>query len=121
MFKLEENVFGLGNWTSLDELEENLTMTELHRLFLAKQESDHNQRMFAASLKGVEMDPWVDPYSEASQQVRSNETIEERHERVKQQAAIRLAIANGELPEDYEYSSTGSSGLEGFGIESEDD
>ena len=100
-------------------------MTELHRLFLAQQENDHNDRMFTAALKGIEMDPWTDPYDDDYETntgpARQAETSEERHERVKQQAAIRLAVALGELPEGTEYSSSGSSGLEGFGIESEDD
>ena len=98
-------------------------MTELHRLYLAKQEEDHNNRSFTAAMKGVQMDPWEDPYEQHDEDapVQRNETNEERHERIKQQAAIRLAIANGELPEGTEYSSSGSSGLEGFAIESEDD
>lgn len=59
--KLEEYVFQLGSWKSLNELEDNVTLDELHRLFTAQQKAEHAQRSFAAALKGVEMDPFRDP------------------------------------------------------------
>lgn len=57
-------MFALGSWKSIDEMEDNLTVDELHRLFVTKQKIDHESRRFTAALKGVEMDPYVDPDDE---------------------------------------------------------
>ena len=89
-------------------------MTELHRLFMNKQEQEYNDKAFAASLKGVKMDPWVDP-----DEKESGESVEQKFDRIKHRAAVRAAIANGDLPEDYKEPKTDY--LEGFGFESEDD
>lgn len=59
--RIEEYVFTMGSWKSIEELEENVTIDELHRLFVTKQKIDHEARQFAAGLKGIKMDPFVDP------------------------------------------------------------
>lgn len=58
---IEEYVFTLGSWKSIEELEDHLTIDELHRLFVTKQKLDHEAKRFTAALKGVEMDAYVDP------------------------------------------------------------
>lgn len=113
VMKLEEKVFQLGSWDSLDKLEESLTMTELHRLFMAQQEKEYESKRFAASLKGVSMDPWEDP----------DDRYEEKEEpltfdQIKARAEKRAAIANGQLPED---TPIDEDPFEGFGFESEDE
>lgn len=45
----------------MDELEDNLNMEELHRHFTTLRRQEHEQRMFAAAMKGVEMKPFDDP------------------------------------------------------------
>lgn len=79
---------------------------------MRQQEKEYNEKAFAASLKGVKMDPWQEPGESA-------ETNEERFARIKKEASIRAKKANGELSEDYEQNQ--STGLDGFGYESEDD
>lgn len=103
MIKLEEKVFQLGIWNNVDALEDNLTLNELHRLFLASQEKEHNERMFAASLKGITLDPWKDP----------DEPEVKTFEQIKEEAARKAAIANGEMEEDIPTMS----GDDGFGFE----
>jgi hypothetical protein len=61
LYRLEENVLSLGNWHSIDELEEHLTLEELHRLFLAQQREKYNDKMFNAALQGIKLDPYDDP------------------------------------------------------------
>lgn len=45
----------------MNELEDYVTLEELHRLFTTQQKKEHSQRQFAAALKGVEMEPFDDP------------------------------------------------------------
>lgn len=91
MHKIEEYVFTLGSWKSIDELEESVTVDELHRLFVTKQKVDHEARQFAASLKGIKMDPFVDPDEKTSD-----------FAEVKQRADIkRRLILQGKNPNDY--------------------
>ena len=47
--------FSLGNWKSLIEVEESLTMRELGLLLQAKYKDIKNEHQFVASLKGVEL------------------------------------------------------------------
>jgi hypothetical protein len=113
VMKLEEKVFQLGSWSSLDELEESLTMTELHRLFMTQQEKDYESKRFAASLKGVSMDPWEDPSDKYEEQAKPAS-----FEEIKARAMKRAAIENGELPADTQLD---EAPYEGFGFESEDE
>lgn len=108
--KLEEKVFLLGMWKSIDEMEDNITLGELHRHFLTHQEKEYNERAFAASLKGVKLDPWVDP---------DEEPVESSFEQIKRRAAIRAAIANGEISADSDLAKEASERkpFEGFGYE----
>lgn len=92
--RLEEKVFLLGMWKSIDEMEDNITLGELHRHFLTHQENEYNDRAFTASLKGVKLDPWVDPDEEETSTKRSS------FEEIKERAALRAAIANGDVSPD---------------------
>lgn len=49
-------VFLLGHWRNYEELEESLSMPELLQTLKSMQEKEHNQRKFAASLKGIQID-----------------------------------------------------------------
>ena len=117
LFKLEERVFSLGNWASLEELESSITMTELHRLLLAVERKDHEDKMFAASLKGIKLDPWRDPDEDAAGS-RSTESPQEKAKRIKREGELRAAKELGLISEDYENE---DAPLYGFAIESEDD
>ena len=118
LYKLEERVFSLGNWSSLDELENSLTMTELHRLLLAVERKDHEDKVFAASLKGIKLDPWVDPEENGRMGDRNHETPQERAKRIKREGELRAAKELGIVGEDYQDE---DAPLFGFAIESEDD
>jgi len=80
-----EYVFTLGNWKSIEELEDSVTLEELHRLFLAQQRREYRERAFAASLQGVELPAYDDPdYEDVT-------TFDE----LKQRVAARQAEAMG--------------------------
>lgn len=61
LIRLEEYVLSLGNWRSIDELEDNVTLEGLHRLFLAQQRKEYNDKIFNAALQGIKLDPYDDP------------------------------------------------------------
>lgn len=61
IIRLEEYVFQNGAWKSIDELEDSITLEELHRLYTAQRRKDHEVRSFTAALKGVKLDPFKDP------------------------------------------------------------
>lgn len=46
----------IGHWKNFEELEENLCLAELYRLLEASREQKHQDRKFAAALKGVDLD-----------------------------------------------------------------
>lgn len=115
MMRLEEKVFGIGRWDNLTELEDKLTMTELHRLFLAQEEKEYNHMVFLASLEGAKMEPWKDPDEETGARTSSFDEIKER-------AARRAAIENGEISADSNVQSLHSlSASNGFEVVEEDD
>ena len=118
LFKLEERVFSLGNWASLEELESNITMTELHRLLLAVERKDHEDKMFAASLKGIKLDPWRDPDEDGRMGDRNHETPQERAKRIKREGELQAAKELGLIGDGYQDE---DAPLYGFAIESEDD
>ena len=90
---LEEYIFSMGNWHSIEEMEEHLTIEELHRLFIAKQKADYETKQFTAALKGIQMDPYEDPYEK---------TEKSDYDEVKRRADIRRKlIMQGKNPEDY--------------------
>lgn len=74
------------------ELEESLTIDELHRLFVAKQKMDHENRQFTAALKGVKIEPFVDPDEEHTDFDEVNKRAEIR----------RNLILQGKNPDDYD-------------------
>ena len=89
-------------------------MTELHRLLLAVERKDHEDKMFAASLKGIKLDPWRDPDEQSS----TGETPAEMANRIKEEARLQAHKDAGLIPQDYQDE---NSPLYGFAIESEDD
>lgn len=48
-------VFPLGNWNNLNEVENSITMRELGLLLKAKYKDIKNSHKFAASLKGIDI------------------------------------------------------------------
>lgn len=89
-----EYVFNsVGSWRSVDELEESITLEELHRLFLTQQRIEYNAKAFSAALKGVQLDPYDDPdYEDVT-------TFAELQERVavKQREALGVGSSHPEL------------------------
>lgn len=74
LLRLEEYVFQLGSWKSIEELEDSVNLEELHRLVMAQRRKEHEERAFAAAMKGVELEPFNDPdYAD----VRTPEEIKE--------------------------------------------
>ena len=90
-------MFLIGRWNNFDELEDNLTLDELNAILETQSELDMNNKRFAASLKGINLDEYS-----------SNDRFEEIERRA-------LAKARGMSKEKFE--------LESFGIslESEDE
>lgn len=114
--KIEEYVFTLGSWKSIDELEENVTVDELHRLFVTKQKIDHEARQFAAGLKGIKMDSFADPDDKKSELSEVNRRADIK----------RRLILQGKNPNNYANieemeSAIGLQEIQelGFGIEEE--
>lgn len=89
-----EYVFNsVGSWKSIDELENNITLEELHRMFLTQQRIDYSKKTFDAALQGVQLDPYDDPdYAGAT-------TFDELKERVaaKQREAFGGGSSHPEL------------------------
>ena len=54
--KLEAEVFLLGIWKDYEDLETSLSMPELMSTLSSKRELDYNEKRFAASLKGINLD-----------------------------------------------------------------
>lgn len=83
-----EYVFNkVGAWQSIEDLEENVTLEQLHRMFLTQQRIEHQTKSFEAAINGVQLDPYEDPdYDDVT-------TFEELKQRVaaKQQEAMRAA------------------------------
>lgn len=54
---MEAEVFtGVGCWLNYDQLEENMSMPELIVTLTSLRERDHDDKKFAAALKGVDID-----------------------------------------------------------------
>lgn len=90
---MEEYVLQLGIWKSLEELEDNVSVDELNRFYIMKQKQDYEEKAFAASLKGVKMDPFKDPNDEERV---SAEDVKRRAEKKRQM------ILQGKNPDDYD-------------------
>lgn len=90
----------MGSWKSIDELEENISLQELHRLYLTVQRTSYNDKMFRAALEGVKMEPYEDPdYADVT-------TFEE----LKQRVAAKQHEASGGMVSSYpEYEEMGFS------------
>jgi hypothetical protein len=46
----------LGIYKNIEELEDNLSLEELEAILIAKHDQEHEQRVFAAALKGVDLE-----------------------------------------------------------------
>lgn len=91
--ELEAEAFLLGQWKNFEEMEDNLSLPELNAVLNAAREQEYNRRKFAAALKGVDLE-------ESS----SQESAEERFERIKRQAQ---ALASGKSETEIEFSDLG--------------
>lgn len=85
-----------GPWKSIEELEDNVTLQELHRLYLARHRAEYNDKIFLAALQGVEMPPYNDPDYE---DVPSFEDIKKRAEQRKQELLGGKTATQAELEE----------------------
>jgi len=53
---LEAEVFIIGKWSDFEELETNLSLTELLAILSSKRELEYNEKKFLAALQGVDLD-----------------------------------------------------------------
>lgn len=56
MAELEAEVFLIGHWKNFEALEECLSLPELRAILEAYRREKHEDRRFAASLKGINLD-----------------------------------------------------------------
>ena len=96
MQRLKEYVFAeMGQWKSIEDLEQSLTLMELHRLFLTSRRKQYETHSFAAALKGVELDAYEDPDYE--NEVTFEEVTARAQQKIRQQ--LGLESGNSELEE----------------------
>lgn len=53
---LEAEVFIVGKWSDFEELESNLSLTEMLAILSSKRELEYNEKKFLAALQGVDLD-----------------------------------------------------------------
>lgn len=82
----------MGNWKSIVEMEECLTLDELQLLVEAQRKAEYNKMRFAAGLKGIDLDE------------NSEGSPEEAFRRAQLAAEAELA---GKSEEDYEFELIG--------------
>ena len=75
----------MGRWKNFEELEESLSLVELDFIIKHKREDQHNKDRLIAALQGVDLDKGRE------------QSVEERVEKVKRRAAIKLAGGEKEL------------------------
>lgn len=100
----------------MQELEDSISIDELHRFYITKQKSDYDHKRFLAAMQGVKMEEFKDP-----------DEVSEKNdfESVKRRAEIkRSLIMQGKNPDDYDNieemeAQSDLAGLEaeGFGVE----
>jgi hypothetical protein len=56
LIQLELELFLLGIWKNIDELEESISMQELVAILSAKREQDYETKRFFAAIQGVDLD-----------------------------------------------------------------
>lgn len=84
----------LGIWKSLEELEDSISIDELHRFYVVKQRQEYEHKRFLAAIQGVKMDEFQDP-DEAKEK--------SDFESLKKRAEIkRNLILQGKNPDDYD-------------------
>jgi hypothetical protein len=75
---LEAEVFvKVGAWKNFDEMEENLCLAELDFLIKAIRHDQRETRVFAAALKGIDLDKYAD------------NSVEEKRREIERRAAER--------------------------------
>lgn len=100
----------------MEELEDSISIDELHRFYISKQREDYEQKRFLAAMQGVKMEEFRDP-----DEVSENSDFES----VKKRAEVkRRLIMQGKDPNDYANieemeAESDLEGLEeaGFGVE----
>ena len=98
--EIETDVFLMGNWKSIDDLEFSITLEELFALHRAIYRSEHRRNKFAAALKGVDLDDF------------DAEEEETPFEKIKRQAEADLA---GKTEDEFVFD------MIGIEIETDDD
>lgn len=76
----------LGIYKNIEELEDNLCLAEVEAILTVAREKEHRQQVFAAALKGIDLDE-------------NNSAGEEHFEIVKARAEARLAGTDAESAE----------------------
>lgn len=84
----------LGIWKSVEELEDSVSIDELHRFYVMKQKEDYENKRFLAAIQGVKMDPYQDP--DEGKEVSDFEALKRRAD------AKRRLILQGKNPDDYD-------------------
>lgn len=90
MASLEGEALLLGTWKNIDELEESLTLEELHLVIDKAREKEHRMMKFYAAFKGVNLDEQTD--------------TKERFEEIQRRAEARL---RGKTEEELEWEALG--------------
>ena len=85
----------MGQWKSIEDLEQSITLIELHRFFLTSRRKQYEAHSFAAALKGVQLDPYDDPDYE--NEVTFEEVTARAQQKIRQQ--LGLESGNSELEE----------------------
>lgn len=99
MAELEGEIFQLGKWKSIDELEESISLQELTFILEHKRKAEQDNRKFLAAIQGIDIDK------------HAKDPVQERIEEVKRRAAVRT-LGEQEV-EKLEYAELG------FGFETE--
>jgi hypothetical protein len=79
LVKYEAEVFSLGTWKNFDDLESNISMSELMVIIESMRELDYNEKKFLAAMQGVDLDETsgrnkqdIDPWEAMKARVASN-------------------------------------------------
>jgi hypothetical protein len=75
---LEAEAFLLGMWKNFEELENSISMNELNLIIKHKRRQEHEQRVFAAGLKGIDLEKG------------SSNPVQDKIDEVKRRAEVAL-------------------------------
>jgi hypothetical protein len=79
----------LGQWKNFEEMEESLSLAELNLIVKYKRMQEHENRKFAAALKGINLDKDADS------------SVQKRLDDVKRRAAVKLKGENAVQQEEF--------------------